>query len=348
MTQKNGKTKIAIVGLGLIGGSLALALKERYYVIGCSKNPQTEQYALKCGMVDEIRPISKLKGVDSVIVCTPLSVLKETVRKVYAVVGDSAVITDVGSVKGLLKGEKGRIVGGHPMAGTENSGIAAAKPHLFENAYYCIVPYENSAPADVEFVTRIAAAVKAKPVALSAEEHDLLAAKYSHMPHMCAYALSESVIGGNLSIAGSGFMDSTRIACSDPEFWTEVFRLNRLNTLTVLDSFMSALGDMRDKLESEDYAGLRERIIRARDKRVELSAARNIESDYALTADVKDEVGSIGAVTALLVRGGVSIKNMNILNSREGVGGALRLEFASLHDSQIARRILSDAGYSVN
>lgn len=348
MTVKSEKKQsVAIVGLGLIGASLALALRDKYHIVGCSRSRKTEEYALSRGMAHEICPIDKLRGVDCVVVCTPLWVLKDTVKAVYESVGDSAIITDVGSVKGILKGMPGRIVGGHPMAGTEHSGIEAAKEHLFENACYCIVPYENSANKDVEFVTEIARAVRAKPILLTCEEHDRLAADFSHMPHAAAYALAETSVGDNVSIAGSGFMDCTRIAGSDPDFWTEVFKLNRDNVLCSLNSYMSELNKMRKLMEKGDYDALKEILKSAQSKRNKLAAARSADSDLSLSVDVKDEVGSIGAVASLLMRGGVSIANIRILDSREGVGGALMLEFPTVYDAKAAKAALKDAGYAV-
>lgn len=268
MTYTNNGKKIAVVGLGLIGASLAMSLKRAgYCVCGCSHRHETESYALKLGIIDEIRRVEELRGVDCVIVCTPLNIVESTVKEVYSVVGDSAVITDVGSVKGMLKGICGRIVGGHPMAGNEHSGIHAAQADLFRGATYCVVPYDNSRIEDVEFVKNIALAVNAKPVTLSAEEHDSLAADYSHLPHLCAYALSLSAISDKVCIAGGGFTDSTRIACSNPNFWTEVFRLNRSNTLRALNGYTDTLEKMKTFLEKGDYDALCGLLTEAQVKR---------------------------------------------------------------------------------
>lgn len=350
MADTSGQQKqvVAIVGLGLIGASLALALRGKYRVAGCSRSRATERYALERGIVDEIRPVDRLKGVSCVVVCTPLSALRDTVKQVYDVVGDESIITDVGSVKGLLCGLPGRIVGGHPMAGTEHSGINAAKRHLFENAVYCVVPYPQSRSQDVEFVKELARAAKAKPLEISAEKHDRLVAYYSHMPHMAAYALSGTAIGEDVSIAGSGFMDSTRVACSDPDFWTEVFRLNRDNTLSALDGYISVLNDMRGMLADNDYSALNSALADACSRRKTLAAARVADSGHTVTVDVLDEVGSLGAVASLLAESGANIANIGILDSREGIGGALVLSFTTPRDASLARKALTAAGYCVS
>lgn len=341
------KQTIAVVGLGLIGASLALALKDTYRIIGCARSRETEAYALSHGIVDEICPVRDMRGADCVIACTPLWVLRQTVQEVYDAVGDTAIITDVGSVKELLKGLPGRLVGGHPMAGTEHSGIEACKRHLFENATYCVVPYENSREKDVVFVENLARCVKAEPLRISAEEHDRAAAVYSHMPHLAAYALSQTAIDGDVSVAGSGFMDTTRIAGSDPAFWTEVCKLNRENVLRATRAYIGELNGLCDLLQNESYPELCARLTMAQQKRKALAASRTAAAELTLFVDVKDEVGSIGGVVSLLIRSGVNIGNMRILNSREGVGGALLLEFATQKDVQAAKKALSDARYTI-
>ncbi|MDE6399019.1 MAG: prephenate dehydrogenase/arogenate dehydrogenase family protein [Clostridiales bacterium] len=260
---------IGVVGLGLIGASLCMALRGKYRVAGCSRRRETEAYALQKGMIDEIVAVRDMRGaVDCVVVCSPLWTLCDTVREVYDAVGDSAIITDVGSVKGVLQGLPGRIVGGHPMAGNEHSGIRAAKRNLFAGATYCVVPYENSREEDIRFVERLARDAGANPLLLSAREHDRLAASFSHLPHMAAYALAEAALRENDgAVAGGGFYDSTRIAASDPAFWTEVFRCNRENVLRAADGYLHELTALRDLLAREEYGALQERLAQAQSKR---------------------------------------------------------------------------------
>ncbi len=275
MVETDSKQQtVGIVGLGLIGASLAMALKNSYRIAGCSRNKATEQYALQHGMIDEIRPLDRMRGVSCVAVCTPLHTLCETVRDAFDAVGDSAVITDVGSVKGILEGAKGRVVGGHPMAGNEHSGIHAARAQLFAGATYCVVPYKNSREEDVAFVEQMARAASAQPLRLSAAAHDRLAAAFSHMPHMAAYALTQSAIESEVNIAGSGFMDSTRIAGSDPAFWTEVFRLNRDNVLQALDGYLNELLFLRALLAQEKHDALQARLTQAQQQRKTLEKSK--------------------------------------------------------------------------
>lgn len=272
--ETNKKQTIGIVGLGLIGASLSMALRPFYHVAGCSRRRETEAYALEHGVIDEVRPVEKMRGVQCVAVCTPLKSLRQTVQEVYAAVGDSAIITDVGSVKSVLEGLDGRIVGGHPMAGNERNGIYAAKADLFAGATYCVVPYADSTESDVAFVEQMAAVTGAHPWRISAQDHDRMAAMFSHMPHLSAYALCSAVRMDEGRIAGSGFIDSTRIAASDPDFWTEVFRLNRDNVLKAADEYGRALDALRTLLYNEDYDGLRAALERAQGNRKELMRCR--------------------------------------------------------------------------
>lgn len=273
-SSNKNRPVIGVVGLGLIGASLAMALKNDYCVVGCSRNPDTERDALQNGMIDEIRALQEMRGVDCVVICTPLWTLEETMRAAYDAVGDSAIITDVGSVKGVLQGLPGRVVGGHPMAGNEKSGICAAQRDLFAGATYCVVPYENSREEDVAFVERMATAAGANPLRLSASEHDRLASLFSHMPHLAAYALAQSAPVFDANLAGSGFMDSTRIAGSDPKFWTEVFRRNRENVLNALDGHIAELTRLRTLLAQEDYDALQARLEEAKQKREHVRKTR--------------------------------------------------------------------------
>ncbi len=331
--------KIAVVGLGLIGGSLAMALKEKgYTVLGVENNAEALSYAYENGIIDEKAEISGLKSCELIFICVPLGFINEVYKQVYSVVGESAIITDVASVKGILNGLPGRIVGGHPMAGTENSGIAAAKAHLFENAYYAIVPYENSAEADVEAVTKIVKEIKANPIIMSAKEHDEKVSKISHLPHAVAYALVSSALGED-GFVGTGFMDTTRIASSDAKFWTKTALLNRENLLKDIDDFTSEMSLIRSAIEDKDDARLESLFLKAQLKRKKLSLKRVYLSEYTFEVDIRDEIGSIHKISKLLLDNGINMSGLQIINSREGVGGALRISVVAEKDYEKALKL---------
>ncbi|MBR6789083.1 MAG: prephenate dehydrogenase/arogenate dehydrogenase family protein [Clostridia bacterium] len=331
--------KIGIIGLGLIGGSIAIALKDKYEIVGMSRNPDTLSYALENGIINETaQSYSDFSQCEAVIVCTPLAIVRKTVEDLYSTLGDGVIITDVGSVKGMLSGINGRIIGGHPMAGTEQSGIRSAKERLLENAYYILVDY-NGNREDLEFMRNLVLDMRATPVIMTASEHDRLVAKISHLEHMAAYSIVNSAMTGNEEIVGSGFMDTTRIASSSPEFWNTVAQLNRENLTNEMTAYINTLTDLRDKISAgEDVTEI---LRSAKIKRDALSYKRRYMTEYVLYVDVPDTVGSIVSVLDKLSQSGVSINNLTVMNSREGVGGALRLEFKDERGYKKAKEILS-------
>ncbi len=332
--------KIGIVGLGLIGGSLAMTLKSKgYTVLGVEKDVEALSYAQNNNVIDKACTIEELRGCEIVFVCVPVAAVPSVCESVYSVVGDEAIITDVASVKGILKSARGRIVGGHPMAGTEKSGIAAAKAHLFENAFYVVVPYESSRAEDVEYVKSLAREMKANPIVMSAKEHDERVSKISHLPHLAAYALVNSALSDD-GFTGTGFMDTTRIASSDAGFWAKISLLNRENLLADMDVYQRELDKIRKAIDKEDESALRAILEKAQDKRKSLSLKRVYLSEYTLDVDVRDEIGSIHRISKLLADNEINISGIQIINSREGIGGALRISVAAEKDYEKAVKLL--------
>lgn len=324
--------------MGLIGGSIAIALKGVCKTVGMSRNPETVEYALREGIIDSAaHTYADFADCRAVLVCVPLARVEAEVKAVYAALGDSVIISDVGSVKGMLVGLPGRLIGGHPMAGTERSGIRAAKERLLENAYYILVDYNNH-PSDLAFMQDLVKAVGAIPVVMGAEAHDKLVAKVSHLEHMAAYSLVNSAITGEEEIVGSGFMDTTRIASSSPEFWNTVVSLNRANILEETEKYIATLSALcRDIEAGKDVTPV---FAKAKEVRDRLTYRKRFASEYFLYADVPDCTGAIVGVLSRLADVGISIANLTVEHSREGAGGALRLEFKDERDYLKAKEIL--------
>ena len=169
----------------------------------------------------------------------------------------------------------------------------------------------------------------ARPVAMTAEEHDAQVAGISHMPHMVSYALASTP--DDLSIAGTGFYDMTRIAGSDPSFWRNIMSLNRANILSAVDGFIGKLGEMRAALADCDYG--------------RLEKSRPHLDEYFISVDIKDEVGALERISGLLAAENINVSSISIANSREGTGGALRLGFRKKDDCGRAAAILKRSGY---
>lgn len=332
--------RIGVVGLGLIGGSIASALNNGYEITGVDSDPETIRYCLDTGIVGRAGE-DGLAECEAIFVCTPLSSVRTCVERVYEIAGDRAVITDAASVKGMLEGLNiPRLVGGHPMAGTEHSGIRAAKAHLFENAYYPVVGYRAS-EADIAYVEGLVRTMGARPVRMTAAVHDEYVADISHMPHLLAYALA-ALPEDALGIAGTGFYDMTRVARSDPGFWEVVMRMNRDNVLASLDKMEERLSVMRQALADADYGALRGLMEAGRIQREKLERDKPYLNEYPLYVDVVDRPGEVERVSKRLAGAGINVKSLAIVNSREGVGGALRLGFGSERDLAAAAKLLKE------
>lgn len=329
------KRKIGIIGLGMIGGSLAKALSDKFSVLGYDNDIATCEYAESNGFC-VIAPPEKMGECEIVFVCVPLAVMQNTLDELHKAVGDKVILSDVGSVKQPFANSNGRYVGGHPMAGTERGGIKAAKAHLFQNAYWVI----TGEGEDAERVKEVVEATGAIPVKMTAEEHDRAVGEYSHTPHAVAYALVSSALGnGAAPIAGSGFLDMTRIAQSDEKFWTEVFKLNRDNVLSGISSVTSELNKISEMLSRRDYKSLESFISSARQGRAALN--RPISSGEVLYVDLVDRIGEFERITGAIARAGINITGIALVPNRDGAGGALRLEFECLADKLKAKQILS-------
>lgn len=332
--------RAGVIGLGLIGGSIALSLRENgYFVVGVETDPRSAEFALARGIADEIGGYDALTGCEVVFVCVPLPLVRECVERAAAVTNGEAIITDVGSVKSVLAGVKGRVIGGHPMAGTENSGIRAARSHLFENAYYVLVWSEGAKNGDMEYMKGLVRSMGAQPLEMTAAEHDERVSKVSHLPHAVAYALCNFALEKE-GFTGTGFMDSTRIAASDPGLWTEIMSLNRDNLLRDFDAFTAELNRIRAAVESGNKEELYGVLRSAGDKRRKLRYSRGFSGEYTLDLDIKDEPGAILRILATLADAGINVAGVRVMEAREESGGALRVFIGSESDYEEAKRLL--------
>lgn len=332
----SGKKKIGIIGLGMIGGSLALALNGAYDVIGFDTDESTREYAIFrgfCRVVD----VEEMRGAEAVFVCVPIAATADVLYSLSDKLSDT-IVTDVASVKLPFAATRGRYVGGHPMAGTEKGGIAAAKPHLFQNAYWVITADGD----DAVIVENIVKSTGARPLRMTAEDHDRAVAAYSHVPHAVAYALTSAAVSGVSPIAGSGFLDTTRIAKSDGEFWADVMLMNAKNVLRGVSSVSAELDALSGLIERGDRRALIDYLTAARKKRVALDCIDL--GGEALYVDLVDRQGEFERVLGAVARAGIDVRNIALVPGREGVSGALRLEFATANDRERARAVLGEEG----
>lgn len=259
---------IAIVGVGLIGGSVALTLKEKsrdYHIIGVDNSEQTIKKATELGLIDESAPLADAVAKSKVVIlATPVDAILKLLPSVLDMVTDQVVI-DMGSTKSnILEAvaqhpKRGRLVAAHPMAGTEYSGPEAAFNGLFTNKVMVYTDAANSDEDAFELADQITEQLEMQTTFMNATEHDMHTAYVSHISHITSFALALTVLekeksqGRIFELAGSGFESTVRLAKSSPDMWTPIFRQNRENVLEVLEEHIKQLQNMHDLLENEDY-----------------------------------------------------------------------------------------------
>jgi len=279
--------RVAIAGVGLIGGSLALAGKRAGIfgsVIGSGRGKANLDAAMRLSIVDEVTfdLAEAARGADLFFAATPVESISWVIQRVARHLPDGCVITDGGSVKGPIVRELEKelpdrlhFVGGHPVAGTEKTGAEAAFAELFQDRYTALTPTEKTSKQALAKVQAMWEAVGSKVAIMTAEEHDNTMAVISHMPHLAAFALMEAVAwadpdGGMRRFAAGGLRDTTRIAASDPVMWRDIFSMNKKAVLDALSRYQQSLEGFRQSIEADDFDEIMGRIGRSREIRMAL------------------------------------------------------------------------------
>ncbi|MBP1155276.1 MULTISPECIES: prephenate dehydrogenase [unclassified Paenibacillus] len=353
-------TKIAIYGVGLIGGSLALCFKGKpgLTVVGHSGNPLSVEKYLKREVVDHATTSFEeaAEGADFIFLCVPVGNLEPYLNKLSSIpLKPGCIITDVGSTKASvaeyasrLKLQGGSFIGGHPMAGKEKSGVEAATSHLFENAYYVLTPAEDTLEEAYGRLVELLQWTRAHIVKVDARLHDEIVGAISHLPHIIAVALVNQVARYNESnelyqnLAAGGFRDITRIASSDPIIWRDILINNKTVMLNLLKDWNEEVSGFIKLLEASDGEGIEQEFHKANRFRNGLPERRKgvIHSFYDIYVDVPDHPGVIGQITMLLGSHRVNLSNIQIIESREDVPGVLRLSFREESDMDQALELL--------
>jgi prephenate dehydrogenase len=278
--------QMTIVGVGLIGGSLALASRNARLVgtvTGVGRSAASLEAALARGLVDRVTDdlADGVAGADLVVLAVPVHEIVRLLPNVARLVGSACLVTDVGSVKGpiLLAGDAafpdGRFVAGHPIAGREQSGPAAARADLYQGANWILTPGARTRPDALERVGALCRAAGANVLRMDAAWHDEVFATVSHLPHLVAYALMDTVLatergGERLRFSAGGLRDFTRVAGSDPVMWRDIFLMNRGPVLAVLAEYQQALDRLAAAIRNGDGKALTDRLLKARAAREEL------------------------------------------------------------------------------
>lgn len=271
--------KITIIGTGLIGGSMALKLREKGFaddIYGTDINPEHLQTAKKLGIIDDFMPLEdSIKRADLIILAIPVDASRKILPSILNLTTGKQVVMDAGSTKaGIVKAVKdhpnrSRYVAFHPMWGTENSGPGAAQKDSFSGRAAVICDSEHSAPDALEVVEKVAENLDMNLLYMNAEDHDVHTAYISHISHITSYALANTVLEKEreedtiFQLASSGFSSTVRLAKSHPEMWVPIFRQNKENVLDVLNEHITQLRKFKAALEKENYELLEELIRNA-------------------------------------------------------------------------------------
>ncbi len=366
------ETTVAIVGLGLLGSSLALNLNlqnaqgsKQYHIIGISRQA-TLDTALEQNLIDEgfiYDDIFSWKNrVDLIIMCTPITHIMgfmNALAQDTTSFKEGAIITDVGSTKkelcelglSLFPSTTPLFIGSHPMAGSEKTGIDAQESTLYENTYWILCPPSHAQPSDYHRLTDVVECLGSYIVTLNAEEHDKVMGSLSHSVQIISSALAHSfgeqkeVSLDSLQLAGRAFRDMTRIAASGYGMWESIYKTNREATVSALTTFQKSLTLFKQCLENEtiDEPRLKELFSQGADVRSRVSNPGKGFSHglCELIVTMKDQPGMIASIVTPLSTVDINIRDIELLKVREGVGGTLLLGFDTQKEAELAQEILS-------
>ena len=359
--------RIGFIGLGLIGGSIAKGLKKKHpdwYFIGTDIARGSLLSALHEGVLDEIRPnIDEEYGAcDLIFLCTPVTFSIKYLKELKPLLKESCILTDVGSTKSDIMREvsvlglNSHFIGGHPMAGSEQSGYENSTDHLVENAYYVLTPAKETKPEALDFLRSVVEDLSALPLILDAKEHDYIVAAVSHLPHLIAAALvnlvkdSDNEAETMRQIAAGGFKDITRIASSSPLMWEQVCLTNGENIALILKDYISSMNTILEQVNAGDGEGIYQLFDRSREYRNSIpdKSLGPIKKQYALYCDIVDESGAIATIATILATHQINIKNIGILHNREFEEGVLKIEFYDEASSLEATAVLKRHQYTVH
>lgn len=353
-------SRVGILGLGLIGGSLARAFRTKAlvpYIAAMDTDAASGAKALSEGVIDAFALPSEgysiFDGCDLVLLCTPLQVIVQLLPELSRL--SIGILSDVGSVKEPVMSavKLPNFIGGHPMAGSERQGYACSIATLFENALYVLCVGDNctvpaSALRDYE---ELIVSIGASPVRMAAHEHDKRVATISHLPHIAASALSllaARLDDGQLAaLAAGGFRDITRIASSDPSLWSGITQASSPVLVPVLGLYIDLLRQVKEELERNDTRAVEAFFAQGAFYRNSLptSGRGALDATASLTVYLEDKPGALGSITMLLGAKNINIRNINIRNYRTYEGGQLHLLLGDSAQAVEAYSLLKEAGY---
>lgn len=359
---------VGFIGFGLIGGSIAKAIKEiqaGITIIGYDHHINTPNVNLKLALEDGI--LSKIThnmedfhNCDLIILCGPVLRNIKYLEQLKPILKPNSIVTDVGSVKGIMHnaaqklGMAQHFIGGHPMAGSEKTGYENAHSRLLENAYYILTPSEENTVSQLTFMKEFVTMTHGIPIVMDYHTHDDITAAISHVPHVISASLVNMVgtkdLDGNMKLlAAGGFKDITRISSSSPEMWQSICLSNQDSILRFINAFKEQLERFEDSIKNMQKDSLIEHFQNAKDYRDSVPTGTHsvISRVYEVYMDILDETGAIATVATILASNAISIKNIGIIHNREFEEGVLRIELYGQEAMDHAVALLRQYHYTI-
>ena len=360
------KHKIGFVGLGLIGGSIAKAIRQyypEYEIVAFDKNKETLALATQESIIDVAATTidDNFNHCNYIFLCTPVSFNTAYLKQLTNYLHEDCILTDVGSVKSSIHKEVEALgieeyfIGGHPMAGSEKSGFINSKAMLIENAYYVLTPTRKVSQEKIDAYVKFVESLRSIPIILDYQEHDYATGTISHLPHIIASTLVNFVRDTDTenelmkNIAAGGFKDITRIASSSPTMWQHICLKNKENISHILGEYIHSIEKAKMLIDQEDEHALYNMFDSSRNYRNSIPdvSAGPIKKTFAVYCDIIDEAGGIAAIATILASNNLNIKNIGIVNNREFEEGVLRIEFYDEGSSKKAAELLQKFRYIV-
>jgi prephenate dehydrogenase len=353
--------RVAVLGVGLIGGSIGLAARRRLdaEVAGWGHNRETVERAAGLGAVDRVAGsvAAACEGAEIVFCAAPVAALPELAREALAASGPETAVTDAGSTKREIVAALGsdeRFVGGHPLAGAETAGVENAREDLFDGARWYLTPTERTGGILYDRLQRTIAALGARPQAIEAETHDRVMATISHLPHVLANVLvaqAAGALGGGterLPEVGPSFRDATRVAGSNPEIWADILSANAEPVAEAIDVTVERLREAAELIRSGDRAALLAwHAAAAEDRRRLREPGREAGPLRELRVVVANRPGTVAELALALGEAGLNIEDMALHPASDMRSGAVTLWVAGADAAERAAGLVRDLGHTV-
>lgn len=362
--------KIGFIGFGLIGGSIARALKKvhpGFILYAYDYHKEHPSSDLQAAMADQVLDSIttsldiEIPDCDLIFLCAPVLSNISYLKQLKSIIKPSCILTDVGSVKGNIHtavaelGLEEQFIGGHPMTGSEKTGYLNSYALLLENAYYILTPTDKTPEDKAQLLHRLVERMGSIPIILDAREHDEITAAISHLPHIIAAQLvnlvreSDDKAEKMRVLAAGGFKDITRIASSSPIMWQDICLTNAAVIKQALDNYIDTLKEVSEALTAQDGKYLYHMFDTAGEYRSSIPSKSIglMKKVFEIYLDIMDEAGAIATIATLLASNQISIKNIGIIHNREFEEGVLRIEFYEEEAEEKAAVLLRKYNYRV-